>query len=105
MSPLGTYTKEKLIFKTVILQLITKNLVMFHFSNYNPLDEERFTKYYTRAEHLKSDALCKLYETYKAALLNNGWEKLKDCKCFYIKPLKQQAKKKFKSFIPKFLRK
>lgn len=82
-----------------------KELVMFHFSNYNPLDEERFTKYYTRAEHLKNDALCKLYSTYKQMLLDNGWERLKDCKCFYINHLEQAPKKKIKSFISKFLRK
>ena len=97
--------ERKIDFQNGHFRVNDKKLVMFHFSNYNPLDEERFTKYYTRAEHLKSDALCKLYETYKTSLLNNGWEKLKDCKCFYIKPSKQRTKKKFKSFIPKFLRK
>lgn len=98
--------ERKIEFKNNRFTVNDKELVMFHFSNYNPLDEERFTKYYTRAEHLKNDALCKLYSVYKQMLLDNGWEGLKDCKCFYIEPPEQEPKKKIKkSFISKFLRK
>lgn len=98
--------ERKIEFKNNRFTVNDKELVMFHFSNYNPLDEERFTKYYTRAEHLKNDALCKLYSVYKQMLLDNGWERLKDCKCFYIVPPEQEPKKKIKkSFISKFLRK
>ena len=60
-------------------------LIFYHFSNYNPLKPEQFSKFYSRADQNKDSTIIEFYDTYRNKLFENNWQGLSLIECFYKK--------------------
>ncbi len=63
------------------------DLVLYHFSNYNPLTPDIVAKHYIRVGFKDNPVLKQLYDNYAKILIQNGYEKYKQIKCFYSSEL------------------
>ena len=79
------------------------DLVLYHFSNYNPFEPDILAKNYTRITFENHHALKQLYDNYGKELISNEYKKYKTIKCFYSSELANWNAKKRKYNLGRYM--